>query len=121
MRLELPTQFEELGTIICKEPIAVDVQYIDRKTKTVYFTWDFGMEGTVQLDNFILKGKAVKGIKTKILSDIIFDIGHAFFHYEGDPNYTHYHWALAGWLNPRVTATDSEGQTLAFLTHPQTP
>jgi hypothetical protein len=104
MTLTLPHSFEELGKMTCKEPISVEVYFIDRKTKTAHFRWDFGMEGSVSLDNFILQGRGIKGIKNKILSDVIFDIGHAFFHYEGDPNYTDYHWALAGWLAPRILA-----------------
>lgn len=100
MKLYLPEKFTELGEITCKEPIYIDVYYVDRKAKIVYFIWDFGMDGTVSLNNFNIKN--IKGLKNKILADVIFDIGHAFFHYEGDPNYTHYHWALRAWLKDRV-------------------
>ena len=106
MKLYLPEKFIELGKIICKKPIYVDVYHVDRKEKVVYFTWDFGMDGTVSLNNFNIQH--VKGLKNKILKDIIFDIGHAFFHYEGDPNYTHYHWGLRGWLKDRVKTNDFE-------------
>jgi len=92
MRLYLPKKFKELGQIACKKPIYINVYYVNRKSKVIYFTWDFGMEGTVSLNNFNIKH--IKGLKSKIFADIIFDIGHAFFHYQGDPNYTHYHWAL---------------------------
>jgi hypothetical protein len=105
MKLYLPEKFTELGEITCKEPIFVDIYSVNRKTKVVYFTWDFGMDGTVGLNNFNIK--RVRGLKNKIIADIIFDIGHAFFHYEGDPNYTHYHWALAGWLKNRVETKES--------------
>jgi hypothetical protein len=104
MTLTLPTQFEELGQITCKEPISIKVCYVDRKKKIVHFSWDFGLEGTVHLENWVLKGRQIKGLKEKILADIIFDVGHALFHYKGDPNYTTYHWALAGWLKNRVIA-----------------
>ena len=100
MKIYLPEKFTELGEITCKESIYVDVYYVDRKAKVVYFTWDFGMDGTVGLNNFNIKH--LKGLKNKILADIIFDVGHAFFHYKGDPNYTHYHWALYAWLKDRV-------------------
>ena len=33
MKLYLPEKFTELGKIICKEPIYVDVYYVDRKEK----------------------------------------------------------------------------------------
>lgn len=122
MKLYLPEKFTELGEITCKEPIYVDIYYVDRKRKVVYFKWDFGMDGTVGLNSFNIKHmqgftirrvdlvdcniKHIKGLKNKILADIIFDIGHAFFHYEGDPNYTHYHWALYAWLKDRVEAKE---------------
>jgi hypothetical protein len=104
MILTLPTRFEELGQITCKEPISINVWHVDRKKKIVHFFWDFGMEGTVHLKNWVLEGRGIKRLKEKILADVIFDVGHAFFHYEGDPNYTTYHWALAGWLKGRVIA-----------------
>lgn len=104
MKLYLPERFTELGEITCKEPIYIDVYYVDRKIKVVYFQWDFGMEGKVGLNSFNIEH--LKGLKKKILADIIFDIGHAFFHYEGDPNYTHYHWALKAWLKDRVETKD---------------
>jgi hypothetical protein len=100
MKLHLPEKFAELGEITCKEPIYIDVYYVDRKAKVVYFQWDFGMDGTVGLNSFNIKH--LKGLKKIILADIIFDIGHAFFHHKGDPNYTHYHWALYAWLKDRV-------------------
>lgn len=115
-RLELPTEFQELGKITCKEPISIEVYHIDEKTHRAYFAWDFGMEGVVHLKNWVLEGKQIQGVKERILSDVIFDIGHAFFHYEGDPNYTPYHWALVGWLKDRVEAQEygedtEEGET----------
>jgi hypothetical protein len=44
----------------------------------------------------------LKRLKEKIYREVIFDLGHSFFHYEGDPNYTHYHWTLVGWLKHRI-------------------
>ena len=110
MTLLLPTQFHEIGQITCKEPISIDVYYIDEQTERAYFRWDFGMEGVVHLKNWILEGKKIEGVQNRILADVIFDIGHAFFHYEGDPNYTSYHWALTGWLRDRIQAEDSQGE-----------
>lgn len=104
MKLYLPEKFTELGEITCKELIFVDVYSVNRFTKHVYFNWDFGMDGVVSLNSFNIKN--VKGLKNKIISDIIFDIGHAFFHYSGDPNYTPYHWALRAWLKDRVEAKE---------------
>lgn len=104
MKLYLPEIFEELGEVRCKEPIWIDVYYVDRKAKVVHFVWDFGMEGKAGLNNFNVAH--LKRLKDKILADVIFDVGHAFFHYEGDPNYSHYHWALKAWLRNRVQTTD---------------
>jgi hypothetical protein len=41
-----------------------------------------------------------------IMATIKFDLMHAFFHYQGDPNYTHLHWALYGNLEDRVELRD---------------
>jgi hypothetical protein len=106
MKLYLPNRFTELGEITCKSPIYIEVYSLDRKAKIVYFHWDFGMDGVVGLNSFNIKN--IKGLKNKIISDVIFDIGHAFFHYEGDPNYTHYHWALKAWLKDRVDITEND-------------
>lgn len=106
MKLYFPEKFTELGEIFCKEPIYIDVYSVDRKEKIVYFTWDFGMDGEVGLNSFNIQD--VKGLRNKIIKDIIFDIGHAFFHYEGDPNYTYYHWALRSWLKDRVETRELE-------------
>jgi len=39
----------------------------------------------------------------EILKNTIqFDLFHAFYHYEHDPNYEDYHWALVGHLKDRV-------------------
>jgi len=100
VKLYLKKHFVEIGLISCKEPIYINVYYVDRKVKVVYYTWDFGMNGAVNLNNFNVKN--IKGLKNKIAADIYYDIGHAFFHYEGDPNYTHYHWALYAWLKDRL-------------------
>lgn len=100
MKLYLKKHFVEIGLVTFKEPIYIDVYYVDRKAKVAYYTWDFGMDGAVNLNNFNVKN--IKGLKNKIAADVYFDIGHAFFHYEGDPNYTHYHWALYAWLKDRL-------------------
>ena len=110
--ITLPPEFHEIGKITCKDPISISVYYIDEKTDRAYFTWDFGMEGIVHLKNWILEGKKIEGVIERILADVLFDIGHAFFHYEGDPNYTSYHWALTGWLRDRIQADE----TLSFET-----
>jgi len=107
MKLYLKKHFVELGSVTCKEPIYIDVYYVDRKTRVVYYTWDFGMDGCFSLNNFNIKH--IKGLKNKILADVYFDVGHAFFHYEGDPNYTYYHWALRAWLDKKVEVQDVDG------------
>jgi hypothetical protein len=108
VKLYLPEKFEELGFFRCKEPIYIDVYFVDRKSKTVYFTWDFGMDFSISLNSFTCKH--LKRLKEKIYREVIFDLGHAFFHYEGDPNYTHYHWALVGWLKHRLITKEYESR-----------
>jgi hypothetical protein len=104
MKLYLPETFQELGLFTCKEPIYFDVYHVDRKNKTVYFTWDFGMDSLIGLNSFTCKH--LKRLKEKIYREVIFDLGHAFFHYEGDPNYTYYHWALKAWLENRLETNE---------------
>ena len=106
MKLYLPKFFQELGHFTCKEPIHFDVYYIDRVTKFVYFEWDFGMESSICLGSCTCRH--LKRLKEKIFREVIFDLGHAFFHYEGDPNYEYYHWALAGWLKDRLETKEYE-------------
>jgi hypothetical protein len=106
MKLYLPEKFKELGEFTCKEPIYIDVYYVNRITGAVYFTWDFGMDSSISLRSFTCR--FLKGLKKKIYREITFDLGHAFFHYEGDPNYTIYHWALKGWLKDRLETKEYE-------------
>jgi len=109
MKIELPNSFFELGLIKLKEPISIELYYVDRRQHRAYFTWDFGMDCEVFLNSFMLTSRVTsryQRLKNKVLMQIKYDLGHAFFHYEGDPNYTHYHWALAGWLKDRVEAVD---------------
>lgn len=108
MKLKIPETIQELGIIKCKEPIYIDIYHVDRHNHLAYFTWDFGMDCKVFLDSWMLESRAPKGIKKKVMKQIEYDLGHAFFHYEGDPNYTYYHWALCAWLKDRVILDDGE-------------
>jgi hypothetical protein len=110
MKIKLPDTIYELGIIKCKEPIYIDLYFVDRKNKIAHFEWDFGMDCKVFLDSWMLESRAPKGIKNKILMQIQYDLGHTFFHYEGDPNYTYYHWALKAWLKDRVDLDENFGQ-----------
>ena len=110
MKIKLPESIYELGLITFKEPIYIDINYVDRHNHIAYFQWDFGMESKVFLDSFMLISRTPKGIKNKILMQIQYDLGHAFFHYEGDPNYTYYHWALYAWLKDRLELDENFGK-----------
>ena len=75
-----------------------------------FITYDFGMDDEIPVSsehNFLCRGYqnlTKNSDPVDILRKTIeFDLFHAFTHYEGDPNYTHRHWALKGWLKDRVT------------------
>lgn len=79
-----------------------------------YATFDFGLEVEIALDpehNFLTKG-AYEGLTNEsdvidvLMYSLFFDLFHAFCHTSLDPNYTHYHWALYGWLKDRGTVID---------------
>lgn len=108
MIIELPNEIRELGLIRFKELVSINLYYVDRKNKIAYFEWDFGMDAKVYLDSYMLEERASRKIKDKIMMQIQYDLGHAFFHYDGDPNYTYYHWALYGMLRDRVELIDEE-------------
>ena len=110
MKIKLPESIYELGLITFKEPMYIDLYHVDRHNYLAYFEWDFGMDCKVFLDSWILESRVKKGIKNKVLMQIQYDLGHAFFHYEGDPNYTYYHWALKAWLKDRVDLDEDFGQ-----------
>ena len=112
--------------IFAKEPLKIEVYFGgDEKTSgqseavkehsdsRALIVYDFGMEDEVPLKkennwlyNYGGPNEEVEPIKT-VFSSIKFDLMHAFFHYSGDPNYGHTHWALVGHLRDRVTADDS--------------
>lgn len=106
MKIYLLNPIIELGKITFDEPIYVDLYYVDRKNKTAHFTWDFGMDDQVNLDCFIFgklcQHSAIKGIKNKVIRICEFELGHAFFHPDYDPNYSYKNWALRGWFKDRI-------------------
>jgi hypothetical protein len=74
-----------------------------------FISYDFGMDDEIPVSpehNFLCSGYqdlTKESDPVDVLRKTIeFDLFHAFTHYEGDPNYTHRHWALKGWLNERV-------------------
>ena len=98
-----------------KEPLKIEVFFGDEsdEDKSALTVYDFGMEDRVPLKkennwlyNYGGPNEELEPIKT-VFSSIKFDLMHAFFHYSGDPNYSHTHWALYGNLKERSTADDS--------------
>jgi hypothetical protein len=43
-----------------------------------------------------------------LMYSIIYDLFHAFCHDPQDPNYSHYNWALCGWLKNRANVKESD-------------
>ena len=101
--------------IFAKEPLKVEVFFSDKddEDQSALVVYDFGMENRIPtkkennwLYNYGGPNESVEPIKT-VFSSIKFDLMHAFFHYSGDPNYGHSHWALVGHLGNRALADDS--------------
>ncbi len=97
---------EEDRIIKFNPPLVVEYTIID---DLGHATFDFGMEMDTQLNasqNYLVNGYGgltKESSKEDIfMNTIIFDIFHAMFHPSQDPNYSHYYWALAGWLKDRI-------------------
>lgn len=82
--------------------------------RTAYVDYDFGLSDTFCPYQSIIKGWRYDNITTEtqpeeiIRAFVKYDLFHAFFHYNQDPNYTHLHWALYGNLKDRVKLIDGE-------------
>lgn len=90
------------------EDIADEKNLTDSNGIIGYVSYDFGLTMATNVDE---KNNLVNGYGglTKdsdpieiLMYSVIFDLFHAFCHDISDPNYTHYHFALAGWLKDRA-------------------
>lgn len=104
-----------IGLLKFKEPLKVDAYFYnsdgDYETGTVdnaTIRYDFGMYDTIPLSkgdnmhvNYMTRNPDAD-LAIFVFNTIALDIMHAFFHYVGDPNYNHTHWALFGNLKDRV-------------------
>jgi hypothetical protein len=85
--------------------------------RTAHIQYDFGMVDEFLIDNKNFFLTSYGGLNTdssneeKIRQCVIYDLFHAFLHFEGDPNYCHKHWALTGHLKNRTKATENEDIT----------
>lgn len=115
------TEFDEGGItwFTAKEPIKVRWQIwkdpAREDMRYAHITFDFGMsyECSVELErNFLLRG--FNGIsdnasfEEKVKATVLFDVMHALDHCDIDPNYTHFHWAIKGWLSDRLEKHERE-------------
>jgi hypothetical protein len=106
------TELYGLGGIIFKTPLKISVSVL-KDGDTAYVSYDFGMDQRIPvvkernfLHNYTGDNPECDPIKT-VFSTVKFDLMHAFHHYQGDPNYSHTHWALYGNLKDRVTTFDT--------------
>ena len=111
-----------LGKIVFSTPLQVCATIPDDIDEPVRYNYDFGMACKVSVKpghNFLYdyagENESFDPIKT-LFSTIKFDLMHAFFHIEIDPNYTSMHWALAGNLRNRVTTSCYEDDGLDYNT-----
>jgi hypothetical protein len=104
-----------IGGIIFKSHLIVDIYYY-LDDAVAYVEYDFGMSDEVSIHkqynylyNYTNDNPECDPIKSAF-SVVKFDLMHAFHHFNGDPNYTHRHWALYGNLKNNVTAFDFEDE-----------
>ncbi len=97
------------------KPLVVDWSYYKMGDEEMVFVdYDFGLTDMFNPMASVKIGWGYDGVnKDTPLEDIIkafvkFDLFHAFFHVPEDPNYSHLHWALKGWLNNRVEVKETE-------------
>lgn len=105
MKLIFEHIYEDDRELIFDPPITIEIFEIDEKEGCAYAEWDFGMN-----DDIYFKAPWTNHISTakeKIVKAVEFNLFHAFFHYEQDPNYTFYHWALAGNLKERTKKVEN--------------
>ena len=83
--------------------------YPEDTAMMAFATYDFGMEMMTPLDvknNWLANG--YQGLSKDstpediLMKTLFYDLFHAFCHIPQDPNYSHYHWALCGWLKERA-------------------
>jgi hypothetical protein len=99
--LVLPKTMVELGVMEFDTPITVEVYPWGGK---IGITWDCGMDGIPFYPETAWCDIAqIQDISEKVRRVCRYDLAHAFFHFEGDPNYTHYHWALRSLYKDNVT------------------
>ena len=116
---------EGASTITFKPPLVVSYTIWEKKNAEgkdsypedvpmmAYGDFDFGMGMMTPVDlehNWLVHG--YNGLtkdsspEDVLMQSLIYDLFHAFTHCEMDPNYTHYHWALYGWLKERAVVKE---------------
>lgn len=93
---------EDDDEIVFKEGMELSLEVVWKNFASIFLETDFGMRIQIsRIDNMLITNKRTS-VNDIVLKTIIFDLFHAFYHPEIDPNYTHYHWALYGNLKDRV-------------------
>jgi hypothetical protein len=98
-----------------KNPKTGEEQYPEDVPMMAYGDFDFGMSMMTPVDidhNWLMQG--YNGLtkdstpEEVLMKSLVYDLFHAFTHCEQDPNYTHYHWALYGWLKDRAKVSEPD-------------
>ncbi len=100
-KVTLPNPIIAIGEIHFNKPLVVEYFYVP-KTEILYYTWDFGMEESINSNSLFLGIYKMEKIEDKVRAICCYDLSHAFFHYDGDSNYSEKHWALRGWYRDKV-------------------
>jgi hypothetical protein len=100
-----------------KDPKTGKENYPEDVSIMGFADFDFGMNMMTPLDlenNWLVNG--YEGLSEKselediLMYSLIYDLFHSFYQDTIDPNYSHYNWALRGWLKERATVMDFTDQ-----------
>ena len=117
---------EEKRTITFKPKLVIDYAIWEKKDPKTgkenypedvpimgFATYDFGMTMNTPLDlehNWLVNGyeglSKDSELDDVLMYSILYDLFHAFCHDTDDPNYSHYNWALVGWLKNRASVKE---------------
>jgi hypothetical protein len=91
------------GYVKFRTPLKISVS-IDEEDRVAHYTYDFGMDDEVSVNpksNFYASSAVTDPVEI-VLNTIKYDIEHALFHTDIDPNFSHTHWALRAILEDRI-------------------
>jgi len=106
----------DMGSIFFDKPLKIDWWEMERDENSITveiwlndgINWaeKFSLDAVIpfsKIDSF-----EFEDVENTVKKSVHYDFDHAFFHYQGDPNYGLIHWAIYGNFKDQVEAVDSE-------------